>query len=61
MIKCCRPITFFHERLSGRHTMPKVLRQMVIKQDLEEAVPILDTVSAEFLWLPHLHGGPEEI
>ena len=41
--------------------MPKVLRQMVIKQDLGEAGPILDTVSAEFLWLSHLHGGTEEI
>ena len=51
MIKCCRPIPFFHERLSGRHTMPKVLRLMVIKQDLGEVGPILDTVSAEFLWL----------
>ena len=41
--------------------MPKVLRQMVIKQDLGEAGPILETVSAEFLCLPHLHGGPDEI
>ena len=41
--------------------MPKVLRQMVIKQDLGEVGPVHDTVSMEFLWLPHLHGGPEEI
>ena len=45
----------------GRHTMPKVLWQKVIKLDLGEAWHTLGTVSAEFLCLPHLHGGPEEI
>ena len=66
MIKCCRPIPFFFARVvvkdkGGRHTMPKVLRQKVIKLDLGEAWYTLGTVSAEFLCLPHLHGGPEEI
>ena len=88
MIKCYRPIPFFARVVvkdkGGRHTMPKVLRQKVIKQDLGEAwhtfcVRIikknemarykvgfsgphtLRTVSAEFICLPHLHGGPEEI
>ena len=41
--------------------MPKVLRQKVIKLDLGEAWHTLGTVSAEFICLPHLHGGPEEI
>ena len=49
MIKCCRPIPFFARVVvkdkGGRHTMPKVLRQKVIKLDLGEAWHALGTAA----------------